>query len=57
MTPATSVPPDLVAVLVHGPATTPLTGLLWDLGLRPAAGTTGPTVWLPARKLGPQTSQ
>jgi hypothetical protein len=39
MTLVTPVPPDLAAVVVHGPATTSLTPILWDLGFRPVAGT------------------
>jgi hypothetical protein len=48
-----ALPPDLAAVLVHGPASNPLTGLLWDLGLRPVAGTTGATIWLPGPPVAP----
>jgi hypothetical protein len=57
MTLVTPVPPDLAAVVVHGPATTSLTPILWDLGFRPVAGTTGPTLWLPVRALDPETSE
>ena len=47
--PMSTIPDDLAAVVVHGPATNPLTRLLWDLGLRPLPGTTGATVWCRGR--------
>ena len=49
MTTAAVPSPDLVAVVVHSPATNPLVGILWDLGLRPLPATSGPTVWVAAR--------
>ena len=42
--------PGVVAVVVHGPASSPLPQILWAVGLRPVAGTDGPTIWLPADK-------
>ncbi len=48
-----TIPDDLAAVVVHGPATNPLTRLLWDLGLRPLPGTTGATVWCRGRHVDP----
>jgi hypothetical protein len=41
--------PDLPVVVVHGPAAAVVTVALWDAGLRPVTGTSGPTVWVPAR--------